>query len=261
MLSLINSFINYYYECAVQVKNSIINYFEKTPEKGLVENNMFLLAEHIVFSSLGVILFCKEKWATDITMMWEHNLSLSIVFYYLLYTTRYIVQIQMMTGEEKDYQSMMTHHISTVLLLTISFVRYHRIGVIIALSHDLADLMFLPAKLCHKFYETRKIKILNILSYIYFVLFFIIFFSTRIVLNSKIILHVIDGFFYRTGVLQIYNPQIYYEGYILLLLLLVNLAIQIFWQIMIVKFSFNLAIGGKPKDEKGNEYFKDKKNL
>ena len=256
MLSLINSFINYYYECAVQVKNSIINYFEKTPEKGLVENNMFLLTEHIVFSSLGVILFCKEKWATDITMMWEHNLSLSIVFYYLLYTTRYIVQIQMLTGHEKDYTSMMTHHISTVLLLTISFVRYHRIGVIIALSHDLADLMFLPAKLCHKFYETRKIKILNTLSYIYFILFFIIFFSTRIVLNTKIILHVRDTIFYPTGVFQIYNPQIYYETYILFLLLLVNLSIQIFWQIMIVKFSYKLAIRGKPKDEKGNEYFK-----
>ena len=166
-----------------------------------------------------------------------------------------------MTGREKDYQSMMTHHISTVLLLTISFIHYHRIGVMIALSHDLADLMFLPAKLCHKFYETRKIKILNILSYIHFVLFFIIFFSTRIVLNSKIILHIIDRVFYPTGVLQIYNPKIYYEGYILFLLLLVNLAIQIFWQIMIVKFAFNLAVGGKPKDEKGNEYFKDKKNL
>ena len=149
MLSLVYSVVNYYYECVSQIKNIIINFFENTPEKGLVENNMFLLGEHIVFSSLGVILFCKENWVTDITMMWEHQLSLSIVVYYVLYTVRYVVQIQMMTGEEKDYQSMMTHHISTVLLLALSFVHYHRIGVIIAMSHDLADLLFLPAKLCH----------------------------------------------------------------------------------------------------------------
>ncbi len=261
MLSLINSFINYYYESVTQVKNMFINYFEKTPEKGLVENNMFLLVEHIIFSSLGAILFCKEKWATDITMMWEHQLSLSIVVYYLLYTVRYIVQIQMMTGKEKDYQSMMTHHISTVSLLTLSFVHYHRIGVIIALSHDLADLMFLPAKLCHKFYETRKIKLLNTLSYVHFILFLIIFFSTRIVLNTKIILHIRDTIFYSEGVLQLYNQNVYYEGYILFLLLLVNLGIQVFWQIMIIKFAYNLSIGGKPKDEKGNEYFKKEKNL
>ena len=80
-------------------------------------------------------------------------------------------------------------------------------------------------------------------------------------LNSKIILYIRDTIFYSQGVLQIYNPKIYYECYILFILLLVNLALQSFWQIMIVKFSFNLAIGGKPKDEKGNEYFKDKNNL
>ena len=261
MLSLVYSVVNFYYECASQIKNTLIDFFENTPEKGLVENNMFLLGEHIFFSSLGVILFCKQNWAMDITMMWEHQLSLSIVVYYLLYIMRYVVQIQMMTGKEKDYQSMMTHHISTVLLLTLSFVHYHRIGVIIAMSHDLADLLFLPAKLCHKFYETRKINILNTLSYIYFVLFLLVFFFTRIVLNSRIVYYIFNTIFYPSGVLQFYNPDIYLEGHILELLLVVNLGIQWFWQIMIIKFAYNLAIGGKPKDEKGNEYFKNEKNL
>ena len=251
MLSLVFSISNFYYNIVTVSKSAISNYFSKTSEQGLVENNIFLLGEHILFSCLGAYLFWEKEWLWDISMMWEENLTFDVSFYYVLYTIRYLVQIQMMTGEEKDYQSMMTHHISTVLLLTLSFIHYHRIGVIIALSHDLADLALLPAKLCHKFYETRKIKVLNFLSYTYFVSFFIVFFLTRISLNIQIILHV-----YHKGVFQIRNPNIHFEIYVLFLLLFVNLAIQIFWQIMIIKFSYKLAIRGNPKDEKGNEYFK-----
>jgi len=248
--------VDYYKQCVIKIKNNINNYFENKQEKGLVENNIFLLGEHIIFSLLGFMFFSTEEWLWDITMTWEHHLNLNIIVYYILYTTRYLVQIQMLTGKEKDYQSMMTHHISTVLLLTLSFFHYHRIGVVIALSHDVGDLLLLPAKLCHKFYETRKISILNTLSYAYFIAFLIIFFLTRICLNSEIILHIIDTFFYVTGNFQLYNPNIYSEGYVLFFLLFVNLGLQIFWQIMIIKFAYNLMITGKPKDEKDNEYFK-----
>jgi hypothetical protein len=244
-------FLDYYKTIVINVKQLIGDYFLNKPERGLVENNMFLLGEHIIFSSLGVILFSKTEWIYDITMMWDYGLNPSIILYYFLYTIRYIAQIQMMTGKEKDYNSMMTHHISTVLLLSLSFIHYHRIGIIIAISHDLSDLLFLPAKLCHKFYETRGIKLLNTLSYIYFFAFFIIFFSTRIALNSKIICYI----FYS---LKDYNLKVYFEGYPLFFLLLVNLGIQFFWQIMIIKFAYNLILGEKPKDEKGNEYFKKK---
>ena len=253
MLNLIISIKNFYQNLVKDIKIKIINYFENKPEKGLIENNIFLLGEHIVFSVLGALFFVREEWLYDITMMWEHHLDSSIIIYYLLYTVRYIAQIQLLTGKEKDYQSMMSHHISTILLLTLSFVHYHRIGVIIAFSHDIGDIFLLPAKICHKIYETRKIEILNTLSYIIFCLYFIVFFLTRIYLNSKIIYHIINTVFYPKG-----NQEVYSEGYILIFLLFVNLGLQIFWQIMICKFSYNLAIGEKPKDEKGNEYFKKK---
>jgi hypothetical protein len=58
--------------------------------------------------------------------------------------------------------------------------------------------------------------------------------------------------------LKDYNLKVYFEGYPLFFLLLVNLGIQFFWQIMIIKFAYNLILGEKPKDEKGNEYFKKK---
>ena len=252
------SFIDYYHDCVGRVKNHIVNFFKNKPEKGLVENNIFLLGEHFIFNFLGVILFWREKWVGDMDAIWEINLDLKIFIYYLLYTTRYVVQIRTLTGQEKDYQSSMTHHISTILLLTLSFIHYHRIGIFIALTHDIADLILLPAKLCHKFYETRKIKILNTLSYIFFTLFFALFFITRIVLNYRLIYHAFDSYFYLDGIVRLYNPQLYIEGYILFFLLFVNLSIQIFYQIMIINFAYKLSIGEKPKDEKGNEYFKKK---
>ena len=258
MFNSISCIIDFYQNLVTDIKIKIINYFENKPEKGLVENNIFLLGEHLVFSALGALFFFREEWLYDITMMWEYHLNSRIIIYYLLYAVRYVVQIKLLSGKEKDYQSMMTHHISTTLLLTLSFFHYHRIGVIIAFSHDIGDIFLLPAKICHKIYETRKIEILNILSYIIFCLYFIVFFLTRIYLNSKIIHHIINTVFYPEGNLDFYNQGVYWEFYILIFLLFINLGLQIFWQIMICKFAYNLAIGEKPKDEKGNEYFKKK---
>ena len=84
MLKFAYSIINYYHEAIVQIKNSIINYFENKPEKGLVENNILLLGEHIFFTALGALFFYNEDWLYDITMMWEHNLNSSIIFYYVI---------------------------------------------------------------------------------------------------------------------------------------------------------------------------------
>lgn len=251
---LVGKFFNYYHKIVSDIKNKVNTYFNNKPEKGLVENNIFLLGEHLFFSCLGLSFFWKEDWFYDITMMWEPYLNIKIIVYYLLYITRYIVQIQMLTGKEKDYNSMLLHHLSTISLLVLSFFHYQRIGTIIAFIHDLGDLFFLPSKIFHKFYITRRIYLFNIISYLFFSCFFVIFFITRIFCNSKIILYLCTQCFYPKGKFLLYNPKIYFEFYILTVLLFVNLSLQIFWELMIVKFSYNLAIGGKPTDEKGNEY-------
>lgn len=256
------TYIYNFYKSTVEFVKDEINYFlSDKPEKGLIENNLFLWFEHVFFSFLGYFLFKEEVWFHDITLMWGGNLNFSISVYYILYTMRYIVQLVTMTGKEKDYKSMLLHHISTILLLVFSFVHYHRIGVIIAFSHDMVDLFFLPAKMFHKSYEVRDIKILNLLSHIFFSIFFVIFFTTRIYLNSKIILNMVDMDFYDMETMVFFpmkSNYFYNELSFLLFLLFVNLGIQIYWQLLIIKFAYNLVLGKKPKDEKGNEYFKKK---
>ena len=240
------------------VYDEINHFMIDKPEKGIIEDNLFLWMEHLFFSCLGYYLFSDEGWFYDITSMWGENFNLKIIIYYVLYSTRYVVQISRLTGEEKDYKSMLLHHISTVSLLVLSFLHYHRIGVIIAFSHDMVDLFFLPAKMFHKSYEVRGIQIFNWLSYIFFSIFFVIFFATRIVLNSNIILHIIERKLYDGEKIIFDTSTFYIEGLPLFTLLFLNLGIQIFWQILIIKFAYNLSIGEKPKDEKGNEYFKKK---
>ena len=248
MYNPLNKLIEIYDWGVTTIKSKIYNFFNDKLEKNLVEENIYLFLEHFVFFNLGVLFFSYENWFYDITMMNEYNLTSKILTYYTLYIVRYLVQIKNLQ-DEKDYTSKMIHHISTVLLLSLSLFHYHRIGVIIAVSHDLGDLFLLPAKVCHKSYEVRKNKILNTLSYLLFTLFFFSFFFTRIILNSNII-------YYMSSELIPYN-YIYPEGYILFALLFVNLSLQIFWQVMIVKFAYKLIKGEKPKDEKGNEYFKE----
>lgn len=251
---LVEKFIGLYQNTVSSIKNSIYEYFENKPEKGLIEENCFLFLEHLFFFFMGYSMFWKEDWFYDIDLTWVSNLDAKIVTYYLFYTTRYIVQTKMMTGNEKDYNSMLLHHISTISLLILSFIHYHRIGTIIAFTHDLVDLFFLPSKILHKFYSTKKIYLFNILSYLFFACFFIIFFITRIYYNSKIIINIYNYVFYPFEDFLFFNPLVHVEGYILLLLLLINLSIQLYWQLLIFKFVYNLSIGEKPKDEKGNQY-------
>lgn len=249
MFNPITKIIDVYGSCVNNIKKRIYKFYEERAEKNMIEENIYLFLEHAVFYTIGFVFFFNEDWAYDITMMKEYSLSLKIIVYYILYIVRYIVQIKNLKNE-KDYTSKLIHHISTISLLSLSLYHYHRIGVIVAFSHDAGDLFLLPAKICHKSYEVTKKKILNLLSYFLFSCFFLIFFSTRIVLNSKIIHYI----YYN---LWLPGEYLFLESYILFMLLFVNLSLQVFWQIMIVKFSYKLIKGEKPKDEKGNEYFKN----
>jgi hypothetical protein len=259
---LYNIFFGFYENIVNRIQNTIDNYFKNKPEESLVEKNYFLLIEHIFFSILGVNFFWNEYWLWDITQMWKSELSYYIFIYYYLYISRYVVQIKMLTGTEKDYKSSLIHHISTISLLAFSFLNYHRIGIIIGIVHDISDIFLLFSKNFHKTYEVNKKGYLNILSYIFFFLFSVIFFFTRIIINSKIINYIFqEEIFKYKRISEFYNNSLIFksiDAFICVIFLLLNLGLQIFWQLMIIKFSYNLILGNTPKDEKDNTYFKKK---
>lgn len=255
-----NLLFGFYEKTTNFIKEKIDNYFSATPEKGLVENNIFLLGEHLFFLLFGFGLFGQEDWLYDITMMWDSQLSFSVCLYYYLYITRYVVQTKQLEGGHKEYYTYLAHHISTITLLSLSFFRQSRIGIIIAMLHEYADLFLLPGKICHRFYETRDLEILNTASYTFFLLFVAVYFYTRIYQNGYIVYYVRNSEILTNFTNNsIKTFQEHPKEIVCFYFLHINLIIQMVWQVMIVKFLYSILSGTPAIDEKDNSYFKKKK--
>ena len=108
--------------------------------------------------------------------MWVSDLTYPICIYYYLYIVRYFVQIEMLKVYQKDYQTMMSHHSMTILLLGLSLKKYHQIGTIIALTYDLTDIPLLIAKLLHRYNLKKEYKFIDNIIYCYF-FYFVYYFS------------------------------------------------------------------------------------
>ena len=245
-----NLFCGFYHYGATKLKN----YFSSYTQDESVIDKCFLLTEHVVFFTGGLLTFYDQKWLWDITQMWVSDLTYPIYIYYYLYIVRYLVQIKMLKVCQKDYNTMMSHHFMTIMLLGLSFKQYHRIGTIIALTHDLTDIPLLIAKLLHHYNLKNEYKCIDNIIYCYFFLFCVLFFLTRILLNYKIIHHVID----HSQFSYIYRNNIPIDLTLMISLLHFNLLLQCLWQIKIIKFAYNLIFSSSPVDEKGHIYFKKK---
>ena len=255
-----NLLFGFYEKTTNFIKEKIDDYFSTTLEKGLVEKNIFLFGEHLFFLLFGFGLFGQEDWLYDITMMWDSQISFSVCLYYYLYITRYVVQTKQLQSNCKEYYTYLAHHVSTITLLSLSFFRHSRIGIIIAILHEYGDLVLLPAKISHRFYETRDLQILNTASYLLFLLFVAVYFYTRIYQNGYIVYFIRNSEIFTKftidGVVTLQeHPDVIICAYFLHL----NIAIQMVWQVMIIKFLYSILSGTPAIDEKDNSYFKKKK--
>jgi acyl-CoA-dependent ceramide synthase len=228
------------------VKGFIEKTFSLTPYKGYVEKSLYLVVEHTVFFIGGMLTFWNRDWLYDISMMWDYEFELSVYVYYYLYFARYVIQITQMDKKDKDYNVLLTHHLMTLALLGASLYRYTRVGVIIALSHDLADIFLNLAKATNKIYEIGKDKRFETISNTSLGLFVTSWVPTRIILNYNI-LHEI--YTHKSQGLELYLDE-----KICIALLLLNFCLQVFWQVMIIKFAYNIFVGSPPVDEKGVKY-------
>jgi hypothetical protein len=255
-----NLLFGFYEKTTDFIKEKINNYFFTRPEKGLVEKNVFLFGEHLFFLLFGFGLFGQEDWLYDITMMWDSQLSFSVCLYYYLYITRYVVQTKQLQSSDKEYYTYLAHHISTITLLSLSFFRQSRIGITIGILHEYVDLVLLPAKICHRFYETRDLEILNTISYLLFLFFVPVYFYTRIYQNGYIVYYLRSSeIFTNFTNYSIKTFQEHPEEIICFYFLHINLIIQMIWQVMIIKFVYSISSGNPAIDEKDNSYFKKKK--
>lgn len=238
---------------------NVVNYTKRiikgfasfTPYKNKIEGNIYLLIEHTTFFIFGSLTFYDRDWLYDLGMMWQYNFEWSIYIYYYLYFVRYYIQIKQLDKKTKDYYIMLTHHIMTIALLAVSVYRYVRIGVIIALSHDIVDIFLNYAKITNKMYTVTKNPRHNRLSNLSLFFFLCSWVPTRIILNYKILEEI---FTHKELNFSVFINDVYIDEKLAIILLLINFSLQLFWQILIIFFIYNIISGKGGKDEKGQEY-------
>ena len=235
--------------------NTICNGVKSTWENmtSKITNYFFKAAEHTVFSLLGITLFYNNDWLYNISMMDEYEFDIKIYGYYCIYILRYINHLAILSLDEKDFGILTIHHVMTICLLLTSIYRYTRIGVIIALTHDIADIFLNTAKGFKKLCERTNINIYDIFSKLLLICFIFVWLFTRIILNFNILEYI-----YYSRKLSFYSIHPYaildIDEKISILLLLINFILQLYWQILIIKFVWNIFKGNSSKDEKGESY-------
>ncbi|KYQ89067.1 hypothetical protein DLAC_10294 [Tieghemostelium lacteum] len=153
--------------------------------------------------------------------------------------------------KRKDFYQMLTHHISTSILVIMSYwVRYHRIGLAILWIHNIADIFLYTAKWLNYVQKENKSKLLYALCEACFTSFAVSFFFSRLVFFPYTLL--------RSTLYEVPNGYpLQVESNVALFVLV---CLHIFWFSLILKIIYiKLAKGediddirSDSEDEEGN---------
>jgi len=145
----------------------------------------------------------RVSWVNKLKNNWDgypyHRLPDPIRLYYYVELGCYIHQLMWcdITTSRVDAMEMIIHHVATIILLLLSYLtNHHRVGSIILLVHDVAD-VFLEFGKCINYISLNNAKYKDICKKItdgFFACFMIVFFYSRLVIYPFYILH---SYFYE----------------------------------------------------------------
>ncbi|XP_077471966.1 ceramide synthase 2-like [Stigmatopora argus] len=143
--------------------------------------------------------------------------------------------------KRKDFKEQVIHHLATVFLLSFSYcANYIRIGTLVMLLHDSADILLESAKMFN--YGSGWKKVCDVL----FVLFTAVFFGSRLVIFPSKIIH-------TTLVLSMEAFQPFFGYYFFNILLMVLQGLHVFWAVLILRMVPKFWTGKLEKDERSDE--------
>ncbi|XP_071517910.1 ceramide synthase 6 isoform X6 [Panulirus ornatus] len=191
------------------------------------------LAWEAVYYSLycvfGLVVLWDKPWLWDIRHCWygfpEHEVDRDVWWYYMLALGYYwcMTTTHFFHYRRKDSTQLFIHHVLTILLITFSWAcNFVRIGTLVLLVHECADIPMLLAKMC-KLCGRRD------LMDKFFVVFLLLWLSTRTGLYPLWI--VSSTLFQAHVILQMWYPVYYIFNGMLLLLLLIHIG----WTYLILR--------------------------
>ncbi|XP_067638271.1 ceramide synthase 6 isoform X2 [Eurosta solidaginis] len=135
----------------------------------------------------GVIVLWDKPWFWDIKQCWysypQQSVSNDIWWYYMISMSFYwsLTVTQFIDVKRKDFWQMFVHHMVTLLLMSLSWVcNLHRVGSLVLVVHDCADIFLEAAKL------TKYAKYQKLCDFI-FAIFTVVWIATRLGFYPRII--------------------------------------------------------------------------
>ncbi|KPI99069.1 LAG1 longevity assurance-like 6 [Papilio xuthus] len=188
--------------------------------------------------SYGLFVLWDKEWMWDIDQCYVgypyHGITNDIWWYYMISTAFYwsLTISQFWDVRRKDFWQMFVHHITTIALLSFSWVcNLHRIGTLVLLVHDCADILLDAAK-ATKYANYQK------LCDTLFAVFTLLWIVTRLGIFP---FYIIWSTSIRAPMLQPMFPAYYIFNTLLCLML----GLHLVWTWLILQVAYKAITAGK----------------
>uniref|UniRef100_A0A182FA92 Uncharacterized protein n=1 Tax=Anopheles albimanus TaxID=7167 RepID=A0A182FA92_ANOAL len=185
----------------------------------------------------GCIVMWDKPWLWDIKQCWygypHQSVTNDIWWYYMISMAFYwsLTASQFYDVKRKDFWQMFAHHMITILLMALSWVcNLHRVGSLVLLVHDCADIFLESAKLT-KYAQYQKV------CDTIFAIFTVVWIVTRLILYPRVI--------YSSSVEAPQILPMFPAYYIFNTLLILLLVLHICWTYLIVQIAVKAIKSGQ----------------
>jgi len=190
----------------------------------------------------GMAVLWGKPWLWDIRYCWyhypHHAVEGDVWWYYMIELTFYwsLTFSQFYDVKRKDFVEMFIHHITTILLMGLSWTcNLTRVGTLVLVIHDVADILLEAAKLCKYTNYQRTCDIL-------FTSFAITWIVTRLGVYPTWIL-------YSTTIEAPQIVEMFPAYYIFNALLAILLMLHVIWTYFILKIVYKAMYTGKTEKD------------
>lgn len=190
----------------------------------------------------GMAVLWGKSWLWDIRYCWyhypHHAVEADVWWYYMIELTFYwsLTFSQFYDVKRKDFVEMFIHHITTILLMGLSWTcNLTRVGTLVLVIHDVADILLEAAKLCKYTNYQRTCDIL-------FTLFAVTWIVTRLGVYPTWIL-------YSTTIEAPQIVEMFPAYYIFNALLAILLMLHVIWTYFILKIVYKAMYTGKTEKD------------
>lgn len=212
------------------------------------------------FTILGLLVVPRQIWSWPSSLWWSgwiaggHEIMRAdLRFYYILYVARYFqggISV-FMEHKRKDFLEMQIYHWATVILIAVSYTYgWNRIGSIIMLLLDPADVPLHLAKVCKYVHDCTGKAAWQVFADRLFVVFGIVFAVTRLICYPYVCwsAHIESSRHFPHGL-----PERTCVG-----LLYILMVLQVYWFSLVLKVAWRLLFTNENAgDSRSDDDFED----